>query len=170
MYPSRYPNSNGNSGAVFDITGNYRYTLWRVWHINLPRVVFVLLNPSTADATTNDPTIRRCLRFAQAWGYGALEVVNLFAYCTSDPAQLRHVADPVGQENDQYLLQASDRAHSLILGWGNAGELQQRSQTVLHLLPQSKLFCLGINQSHQPRHPLYVKRDTWPQPYRYSHT
>lgn len=154
------------SGAVFDVTGTYRYTLWRVWNINLPRVVFIMLNPSTADATTDDPTIRRCIRFAQSWGYGALEVVNLFAYCTSDPIQLKRVADPIGQENDQYLLQVSDRAQILIAGWGNEGGLRQRSQTVLHLLtPKSNLFCLGINQTQQPRHPLYVKQNTLPQLY-----
>jgi len=69
-----------NQGAVIDPTGDYRYSLWRVWHPKASRVAFIMLNPSQADATVDDPTIRRCIGFAQRWGYGSLEAVNLFAY------------------------------------------------------------------------------------------
>ncbi len=74
--------------AKFDPSMNYRYSLAREWNSNAPRIGFVMLNPSTADATSNDPTIRRCINFARFWGYGAIEVVNLFAYRASHPAQL----------------------------------------------------------------------------------
>lgn len=146
-------------GAIFDHTGTYRYTLWREWGM-APRVVFVMLNPSRADAEHNDPTIRRCIGLAQAWGFGALEVVNLFAYCATHPTQLRQATDPVGQDNDHYLLQAVKQGDRTVLAWGNWGVLQQRDQWALSLLAQyTPLYCLGLNQSGQPRHPLYVRRD-----------
>ncbi|MBD2460605.1 DUF1643 domain-containing protein [Oscillatoria sp. FACHB-1407] len=146
-------------GAIFDSTGTYRYTLWREWG-NSPKVVFVMLNPSTADADRNDPTIRRCIGLAQMWGFGALEVVNLFAYCATHPTELRQATDPIGVENDRYLLQAVQRSDRTILAWGNWGSLHQRDRCVLDLLAQhTPLYCLGMNQSGQPRHPLYVKRN-----------
>ncbi|MBE9177656.1 DUF1643 domain-containing protein [Oculatella sp. LEGE 06141] len=145
-------------GATFDVTGTYRYSLWRSWETVAPQVAFVMLNPSTADARTDDATIRRCIRFAQTWGYGSLEVVNLFALVATHPTQLQMRVDPVGAENDQYLLAAGQRATTIILAWGNWGKLYQRDQAVLQLLaPYANLYCLGMNQTGQPRHPLYVK-------------
>ncbi|MDX2214776.1 MAG: DUF1643 domain-containing protein [Oculatellaceae cyanobacterium bins.114] len=151
-------------GAIFDPSGTYRYTLWRNWGC-APKVVFVMLNPSTADAEHNDPTIRRCIGLAQAWGFGALEVVNLFAYCATHPTELRQATDPIGIENDRYLLQAVQRSDRTLLAWGNWGYLHQRDRCVLNLLSQqTSLYCLGMNQSGQPRHPLYVRRDVKPIP------
>ena len=126
-----------------------------------------MLNPSRADDRQNDPTIRRCIRFAQAWGYGSLEVVNLFAYRTAYPRELKQVADPTGVENDRCLLAAAQRAEILILAWGNWGDLKERDRTVLALMKpyQSKLYCLGKNKSGQPRHVLYVKGSVQPTPY-----
>ncbi|MBF2073656.1 MAG: DUF1643 domain-containing protein [Synechococcales cyanobacterium C42_A2020_086] len=153
-------------GAVFDASGNYRYSLWRSWNQQAARVVFVMLNPSTADATANDATIRRCLGFAHLWGYGSLEVVNLFAFRSSDPQTLRQVADPIGQECDRYILAAVRRAERVIVAWGNGGSWQRRDQTVLALLQHdTSLYCLGQNQSGQPSHPLYLKRTVQVAPY-----
>ena len=110
-----------SGGAVFDPTGAYRYTLTRSWPDGRGRVAFVLLNPSTADSERNDPTIRRCIGFARHWGFGALEVVNLFAYRTPHPAALRMAPDPVGRDNDRHLLAAFGRAELLVTAWGVHG-------------------------------------------------
>jgi hypothetical protein len=169
-------------GAIFDTTGKYRYRLWREWDAQAPKLAFIMLNPSTADAEKNDPTIRRCIGFARAWGYGAIEVVNLFAYRATDPQELRAAAEPIGKENDRHLLAAMERSQTLILAWGNWGSLYQRDQAVLRLLSQQpvsqqpvsqqpvlsqqkRLYCLGKNQSGQPRHPLYLKRTVTPSPF-----
>jgi hypothetical protein len=148
------------SGALFDPTHTYRYTLWREWDATLQRIAFVMLNPSTADATVNDPTIHRCVRFAQTWGYGAVEVVNLFAYRTPSPTVLRNALDPVGEDNDRHLLAAANQADRIVLAWGNWGTLHQRDRAVIQLLAHhSHLYCFGHNQSGQPRHPLYIRGD-----------
>lgn len=151
--------------AVFDATGRYRYWLWRGWDAGLPTLGFVMLNPHRADAAIEDPTIRRCLGFAKAWNYGSLEVVNLFAYCTAHPRDLKRVANPVGPDNDAYLLETGARVARLIVAWGNSGRLLDRDRAVLQqFADHSQLYCLGYTRSHQPRHPLYLRRDTRPQP------
>lgn len=148
------------SGAVFDHSSLYRYSLWRSWS-QLPKVGFVMLNPSQADARLNDPTIRRCIGFAQSWGYGGLEVVNLFAYRTKSPTHLRQIEDPIGADNDRYLLTLGERVDTIVLAWGNWGTLGGRDRVVLRRLNvQKNVFCLGITKTGQPRHPLYLKRDT----------
>ena len=153
------------TGATFDATGRYRYTLWRSWDETLPRVAFVMLNPSKADASVNDPTIRRCIGFARDWGYGSLEVVNLFAYRATRPQHLKQASDPVGDETDEFILAASDRAELLVLAWGNWGTLLNRDRDVLELLGDRPSYCLGRNRSDQPRHPLYLPRQTSPVPF-----
>lgn len=154
-------------GATFDPTYTYRYNLWRQWDEQRPWVGFVMLNPSRADAVVDDPTIRRCLGFAQAWGYGGLEVVNLFAYRTASPTELRRVSDPIGAENDRYLTSLVQRVDRILLAWGNWGTLYQRDRAVIQLLGMSKpLNCLGLTQTGQPRHPLYLRRGELPQPYK----
>lgn len=149
-------------GAIIDPTGCYRYALWRTWNPNQPRVAFIMLNPSTADATTNDPTIRRCIAFAQSWGYGALDVLNLFAYRTPHPRLLRQAADPVGVDNDRYLLAVAQRVKMMIFAWGNQGSIQNRHQTVIQLLSHTHIYCLGTTRLGHPCHLLYLKRTTQP--------
>lgn len=141
------------------IKGNYRYTLTRCWQSAAPTVVFVMLNPSRADAEQDDPTLRRCIGFAQTWGFGVLEVVNLFAYRTAHPKQLRQAANPVGLDNDRYIQAATNRADRVVVAWGNQGGWRDRNQTVLTLLADLDLYCLGVTQRQQPRHPLYVRCD-----------
>ena len=154
------------AGAEFDGTGAYRYSLWREWDSLRPIVAFVMLNPSTADTAKDDPTIRRCASFARSWGFGSMEVVNLFAYRTSEPRRLLHAPEPVGPANDGYLLDAASRAHTLIVGWGVHGGLLDRGREVLGLLAgRSQLHCLGFTQAGQPRHPLYIRRETVPVPF-----
>lgn len=152
------------SGA--EIEGNYRYSLWRSWDDQKPRIGFIMLNPSRADAVVNDPTIRRCLNFAQTWGYGGLEVVNLFAYRTASPMNLRQVTNPVGVKNDRYLITLHQRVDRILLAWGNWGGLLQRDREVLGLLgDRQPLYCLGITKTQQPRHPLYLKATVLPEVY-----
>jgi len=125
-----------------------------------------MLNPSTADAEINDPTIRRCLDFAQTWGYGSLEVVNLFGLRATQPQRLRDAADPVGSDCDRYIQTAVEPADRVIVAWGNWGSWQGRDQIVLSWIDPSRCYCLGVNQSGQPSHPLYLKRSS--QPVRYE--
>ncbi len=156
------PNQNSlASGALFDATGQYRYALWRCWQPDGKRLAFVMLNPSSADAEINDPTIRRCIGFAQAWGYGGLEVVNLFAFRTAHPSHLVSVADPVGATCNAAILRAVERADRTVIAWGNWGRLHGRAEAVLALI-EPPLYCLGRNQSGHPRHPLYLRRDIQP--------
>jgi hypothetical protein len=148
--------------AEFDQTGEYRYCLGRSWEPLRPSLTWIMLNPSRADHCQEDPTLRRCLGLTQAWGYGALTVVNLFAYCSHQPQALKQVADPIGPENDRYLLAACTAAAAIALAWGNGGTLYGRDRAVLKLLQpyRDRCYCLGRNQTGQPRHPLYVKRQT----------
>ena len=97
---SLFPES---SGATFSPCRRYRYTLWRQWD-ERPPATFIMLNPSTADETANDPTVERCQRRAQAMGYGGVRVANIFALRSTDPRALYTAEDPVGPENDHALL------------------------------------------------------------------
>lgn len=139
------------AGAI--VHGPYRYRLWRRW-ADGARVVFVLLNPSTADAVVDDPTLGRCVGFARSWGMGGLDVVNLFAYRARNPAELRRVEDPVGPDNDRALELACEGADRVVLGWGNGGLLYGRGGDVWRRLGARE--CLGWTRRGQPRHPLYV--------------
>ncbi|MEM9503487.1 MAG: DUF1643 domain-containing protein [Cyanobacteria bacterium P01_E01_bin.43] len=148
--------------AEFDSTRQYRYWLKRQWHGARPAISLIMLNPSRADHQQDDPTLRRCIGLAQQRQYGSLMVVNLFAYCTASPKVLKTVSQPVGVGNDEHILQACETADTIVVAWGNAGSLQQRDRAVLELLKpyRERLYCLGQNQTGQPRHPLYVPRQT----------
>ncbi|WP_040340364.1 DUF1643 domain-containing protein [Fictibacillus macauensis] len=155
-----------SSGAVID--GEYRYSLWRIWEHTLPKVTFIMLNPSTADHLTDDPTLRRCVQFAKDWGYGSLEVVNLFAYRATNPNKLREALDPIGKDNDHYILQAVANSEKVILAWGVNGKLFRRDQAVLQLLlhANSTAICtIERTQNGHPRHPLYIAANKVPQPF-----
>lgn len=151
------------TGAIFDPRRRYRYLLWRSWNPRRPRLAFVLLNPSRADETADDPTLRRCLGFARSWGFGSLEVVNLFARRGSDPALLRRAADPVGPDNDAHIQRTIRRCDCCVPGWGNGGRLLARDRAVLALAAGlTPLHCLGRTAAGNPRHPLYIPRSARP--------
>jgi hypothetical protein len=157
--------------AEFDVTGQYRYCLGREWDSRGPRVGFVMLNPSRADAFVDDPTIRRCIGFARSWGYGSLEVVNLFAYRATKPTDLFEAMDPVGVENDRYLKTLASRVERVVLAWGNWGRIQGRSQIALALfLGTPNLYCFGWTKLGEPCHPLYLKSTAILIPYTMSLT
>lgn len=146
-------------GALFSPCRRYRYRLWRQWDPARPYLLWILLNPSTADEITNDPTVERCMRRAVAWNFGGVQVCNIFAWRSTDPKALRLAPDPVGRpENDQAILAAAKGAGSVICGWGNHGSLHRRSEEVVDLLKLEgiKAGCLGVTRQWEPRHPLYV--------------
>lgn len=152
--------------AAFSPCGRYRWWLARIWKPWAPRLVFLGLNPSRADGERDDPTLRRLLGFARDWGYGGLEVLNLFACISPAPAALGRRADPVGARCDPWVRRRLDSlAHhgapvTLWLGWGNRGIWRGRDATMLALLAAAgwPALCLGRTRSGQPRHPLYRRR------------
>ena len=122
-----------------------------------------MLNPSTADTTTDDPTIRRCTGFARSWGHGRLIVVNLWSRRATRPADLRRMARPgAGRKNDQVILEAAEQAQRLVLAWGVHGAWRGRDQAVIRLLEGYELSCLGTTKQGHPRHPLFVPAITAP--------
>ena len=154
-----------DSRAVFSEDRVYRYELWRRWGGG-DVVVFIGLNPSTADESMNDPTIRRCIGFAKDWGYGGLCMLNLFAFRATDPAVMKAADDPVGPQNDETLMRIAGAfrttgEHPLVIAaWGVHGEHDARARKVMEWLPN--LSCLGLTKDGHPKHPLYLKRDVKP--------
>jgi len=138
--------------------------LTRTWDDSLPVVNFLMLNPSTANAFQLDPTNRRCVGFAQAWGYGALVTTNIFGFRSTNPAGLRTTNDAVGPENDEVILTAPSNADLVIAAWGTHGELQGRGEAVRTMLCEAgiELHALKLTKAGHPGHPLYVAADTQP--------
>jgi hypothetical protein len=161
-YQSVWPDDARGGDAL--IEGPYRYLLRRWWGPRPEYLLWVMLNPSTADGQSDDATLLRCLAFSRREGYDRLLVANLFAFRTSQPEQLRQVADPVGNENDQHIQDAAARASTIIVAWGTRGSLHDRDQTVLTQLARP-LWCLGTNRDGSPRHPLYLKSECQLVPY-----
>ncbi|NRB65708.1 MAG: DUF1643 domain-containing protein, partial [Saprospiraceae bacterium] len=119
--------------------------------------------PSRADASYTDPTIRRCIQFAQSWGYGGIIMANLFAFRTPHPEALKQCTKPVGPENDWYIKDALRRSSLTIVAWGNDGRFRQRDKKVLSWIASP--MCLRVNKSGQPAHPLYIPAKTTPLPF-----
>lgn len=151
--------------AVLSPCGRYRYRLTRVWDDAFPLVYWVMLNPSTANASVDDPTIRRCVWFAKSWGHGGIDVRNLFAVRSTDPRTLRHEENPVGPDNDSLHLATLPKGGLVVVAWGNHGSMFGRGLRVLDLLQVTcdlPLYCLGWTNQGQPKHPLYVPASTKP--------
>lgn len=160
----------GERGATISECGRYRYRLWRWWGPE-PKVVFVMLNPSTADGEVDDPTIRRCIGFARAWGHGGLEVVNLFPWRATKPSALVD-AHKAGEDvrhwyiRNKHMAASLRRSSTVVAAWGAHKLAGDEWETTL-LQPEDlrcygcgPLQCLGTTQSGAPRHPLYVRADT----------
>jgi hypothetical protein len=146
------------SCAVYSDCERYRYSLTRIWDQSAKRVLFVMLNPSTATEVQNDPTVERCERRARTLGYGGFRVVNIFAWRDTDPAKMRRVADPVGPDNDATLIEGAAWADHVIAAWGVHGAHLNRGPTVAELLRGCgcALYHLGLSKHGHPRHPLYL--------------
>lgn len=147
-----------NRGAVLSDDKVYRYTLTRRWGDGKP-VVWVMLNPSTADAEVDDPTITRCIRFTERWGYQAMTVVNLFAFRATDPRRLKTARDPVGPFNDTAIMDAISEAAFVVAAWGTWGSTFKRDKEFLELIGAQKVKALGVTGDGDPRHPLYLRAD-----------
>lgn len=158
---------SSDCGAVFSEDRLYRYLLWRRWApcTSAGMVGFIGLNPSTAGETTNDPTVRRCIGFAQAWGFDGMVMLNAFAFRATDPKVMKLASDPVGMANDDAIRLAARSLFQIVCCWGNHGKHQVRGQAVLQLL---KGLCypvhLGLTQHGEPKHPLYLRSATKRQP------
>lgn len=146
------------SDAVISDCGKYRYLLRRTWDHEKPRILFVMLNPSTADASVDDPTIKSCVRLAKSWGYGSFEIVNLYAWRATDPEELKSKADPVGPSNDNAIMHALRRCDLPIVAWGKHATYY-RARHVYGMLKAERpaVFCVGKNKDGTPKHPLYIK-------------
>ena len=143
----------------------YRYALSRTWDSDLPECVFIMLNPSTADAKENDPTIRRCIGFAKDFGCGSLTVVNLYAFRSTDPKKLWLTPDPVGRLNDSFITSAFKAADGpIIAAWGANAE-RGRAQQAMNLARGKEVLALGINKDGSPKHPLYLPKSSVPVPF-----
>lgn len=159
-----HQNLLSTSSATYSDCENYRYSLRRTWDSNGMSVVFVMLNPSTATEVENDPTVERCERRARAMGFGAFEVVNIFAYRATDPKVMRRASDPIGAQNDVAILAAANWADRVICAWGAHGAHLGRGTQVADLLKNSgfSLYHFGLSQSGAPKHPLYINYGVQP--------
>lgn len=143
--------------------GRFRWTLRREWDSAQPeQVAWIMLNPSTADAEVDDPTIRRCVGFSRDWGFGSLVVVNLFAYRTAYPRELRAAGFPVGERNDEVIRGAARGASLVVAAWGAESHprARARARTVFDDLTcppnEFEVYCLGTSSAGAPRHPLMM--------------
>lgn len=149
--------------AIISECGTYRYLLTRpseVEHPDRSTALFIMLNPSTADASLDDPTIRRCRGFARTWGCAGITVANLYALRATDPAALLCHPDPVGPECDQHLFSLAKEYGDVVCAWG-ANAKPDRAARVVEMLREAgaRLWCLGMTKHGHPRHPLYVRGD-----------
>lgn len=146
-----------NRSAKFSECRKYRYVLQIVWDDALPLCQFVGLNPSTADEVQDDPTIRRCKRFARDWNYGGLMMTNLFAYRATIPKDMMAHPHPIGNMNDVYLYETAQQCGLTVAAWGKDGTHLNRAYHVCKLLPGMK--CFKLTKNSQPYHPLYMPAD-----------
>lgn len=150
--------------AHFSLCRRYRYELWRRWSDG-PHAMFIGLNPSTADETQDDPTIRRCIGFAKDWGFSALCMTNLFAFRATDPAVMKKEANPFGEDNQHHLLRCASGAGIIIAARGVHGTHANGDLVVRDWLSKAGLTlqCLGLSKDGHPRHPLYLPKTAKPQ-------
>lgn len=153
------------SVAVYSDCERYRYSLRREWDITLPRVMFVMLNPSTATEIQNDPTVERCEKRARHLKFGAFLVTNIFAWRATDPRDMKLATDPVGPDNSDVLADGAAWANQIIAAWGVHGAHLERGSTVAAQLRTAAvpLFHLGLSKHGHPRHPLYLPYAQQPQ-------
>ena len=152
------PESMQSEATVSDC-GRYRYNLIRVWDAQLPRVCWIMLNPSTADAATDDPTIRKCIGFARRWGFGSIEVINVYPFRCTNPKDLPDGEEIEGNGILQYgsWRRALGRCQKGIAAWG-AHDVGPRDEVAIDMFRD--LDCLGTTQDGSPKHPLYPPYDT----------
>ncbi len=163
---TRTHEQNGKtSSALYSPCERYRYALTRVWEDEGRKLLFIMLNPSTATEEKNDPTIERCERRAKALGYGAFRACNLFAFRATDPSDLKKEKAPIGPDNLVQLLQAAKWADDILCAWGTHGTHLGMGPTIEALLRDQghPLLQLGLSKDGHPKHPLYMPYEAKPQ-------
>lgn len=150
---------DNNKGALLSECGNYRYKLWRIWDVSKPKVLFVMLNPSKADALQDDPTIRRCIDFAKRWGYGGIMVGNIFPHRATNPKDLLHLTGTDESKkhsliNKEHVFAMANECEKVVYAYGNPPVDFKIINTEL------PGCCLGTTSKGNPKHPLYLKKDT----------
>lgn len=164
MRSTLFEDTTWKPAATFSPCGRYRYTLTRGCGHGTDSVNWIMLNPSTADAEKDDPTIRRVMGFTKNWGYADCVVTNLFAWRATDPKELRRTPDPIGPDNNRVILETAVRSTIVVCAWGSHGIYRNRAAAVLALLSGAGLrpFYLRITATGQPAHPLYLPADLAP--------
>jgi hypothetical protein len=158
-------------GAEVSDCGKYRWSLYRCWDHSLPLLGWIMLNPSTADAMQDDPTIRRCMGFAKDRNFGGIEVRNLFAWRATNPKELQSAFDAVGEKNDDAIRDLTTLCPKIVCAWGAHDFAKKRATDVIKMLYACcsgwGLVCLGVTKNGHPKHPLYVPANAelilWPQ-------
>jgi len=163
----RHTKGDAPSVAVYSDCERYRYSLTRVWDKGRRRVMFVMLNPSTATEVQNDPTVERCERRARALGYGGFRVTNIFAWRETDPREMRRAPDPVGPANDKAIRDGAAWADDVVAAWGTHGAYLDRGPAVAALLRETgtPVLHLGLSKDGHPKHPLYIAYRHEPRPW-----
>ncbi|MBU0467052.1 MAG: DUF1643 domain-containing protein [Nanoarchaeota archaeon] len=151
------------SEALFSECEKYRYKLKRKWDNNLPQIMFIGLNPSTADEIKNDPTVSRMINYAKQWGYGSVSVCNVFAFRATFPKDLKNTKELVGRENDKSITEEAQSSEKIVIAWGNHALFMNRNIEMMSLLHKHELFCIGVNKNGEPKHVLYLKKDLSPE-------
>ncbi|MCF6233805.1 MAG: DUF1643 domain-containing protein [Rhodobacteraceae bacterium] len=165
MITRTHTKDDAPSIAVYSDCERYRYSLTRVWQPEGRKVLFVMLNPSTATEVQNDPTVERCERRARALGFGSFQVTNIFAWRDTDPRKMRAAPDPVGPGNDAAISDGIIWADHVIAAWGAHGTHQDRGAKVEVILRNSgrSAYHLGLTKHGHPKHPLYIAYACQPQ-------
>lgn len=158
MITRSHTKGDAPSTAVYSDCEAYRYSLTRVWEGAARRVMFVMLNPSTATEVQNDPTVERCEQRARRLGYGGFRVTNIFAFRATDPRDMRRADDPTGPDNDTLLAEGAAWTDDIIAAWGTHGAHRGRGAEVAGILrtTQVPLYHLGLTKDGHPKHPLYL--------------
>lgn len=155
----------GGTSATFSPCRRYRYSLWRTWgdmlYAGKGYAMFICLNPSTADETTDDPTVRRCIGYSRAWGYDGFMMSNIFAYRATDPADMLAQDDPIGPDNDQALTDLANGAGIVVAAWGTHGAHLGRGDQVKKMI--QGLHYLRLTKDGFPGHPLYLPKSLTPE-------
>jgi len=155
-----------DNGATFSDCRKWRYDLWRIWDPSLQRVAFIGLNPSTADETKNDPTVKRCINYAKKWGYGGMHMLNIFGYRATDPKDMKAFSEPIGPDNSSAICTIARECELVICCWGTHGGYLGRGREVLYMLNNfMDVHCLAVTKDGYPNHPLYLKSELNPIPY-----
>lgn len=146
------------SVAIYSDCEKYRYALTRTWDVSKGKVLFVMLNPSTATEIQNDPTVERCERRARTLGFGAFRVTNIFAWRDTDPRAMRAAKDPIGPENNEMIAQGCLWADRVIAAWGAHGVHRDQGAVIKNLLAKADcdIYHLGLTKHGHPKHPLYI--------------